>query len=119
MIRHKLLAVLVLLPLCVTPLLAASGLSWMKNAPARHFADADWALFSETLDKALNQDTGMDWANPKSGASGSITPVSSGEQNGMTCRKTRIINQAKGQSASSTYTFCQAPDGSWKASAGK
>lgn len=108
---------LLFLLLFTPPLLAVSSLNWLKNSPARHFNDADWGLFTKTLNSALDANKSASWENPKSGASGTITPGASKTRDGMNCRLVTLANKANGQTGKSAFTFCKTRDGSWKIAA--
>ena len=53
------------------------------------------------------------WTNPKTGHSGTATPLNTTRQKGMTCRLLEITNRAGGQSGRGEYTFCKTAAG-WK-----
>jgi hypothetical protein len=108
----------ILLPTVVLSLLAtSSGLAqsplFLRDGPIRHFNDDDMALFKETLDSALADNTEQHWQNDETQSGGSVTPLNTEDKNGMTCRLTRIINTAKEITRESEFTLCKADDGRW------
>jgi hypothetical protein len=99
----------------------AYNLRFLKHSPVRHFTEQDWEMANAATRQALRESKDGEtvaWENPESQSSGTITPLETKSQNGATCRILKIENRAKGLSASSTYPFCQKPDGSWALQAG-
>ena len=100
--------------------LAAGAVSaqmmFMRDAPISRMNREDTALMTRNYEQAL--DTLPDghtnaWSNPKSGASGTATPVKTTKEKGMTCRLLEITNNAGGLSGRSEWNFCKTPAG-WK-----
>lgn len=56
------------------------------------------------------------WSNPRSGNSGTVTPVREGshQNTGEYCREYQTTINVGGQSQSAYGTACRQPDGSWK-----
>jgi surface antigen len=56
------------------------------------------------------------WSNPRSGNSGTVTPVREGshQATGEYCREYQTTINVGGQSQSAYGTACRQPDGSWK-----
>jgi surface antigen len=106
------------LPLAALLALAAqaASLGWMKGETARYFTDRDWELVGQalqaTLDGAPDGET-REWSNEKSGAHGSMTPLSTETRDDVTCRRLRLESVAKGSSSSHSYLFCRRGDGPW------
>lgn len=97
--------------------LSAAGLNWLHDAAIRFFTTEDIELMMSTMRTSLNDnDDGvtLDWENPETGSSGSVTPVATAIKNDMTCRKTQFINNAEGREGNSTFVFCKYPDDKWK-----
>jgi surface antigen len=106
------LASLTLLPASVW----AFNTSFLRDAPLAYFTDTDWSMFKDTLYRALNENkdgAAAQWNNASSGSSGEVTPLSTREVKGMTCRQTRIVNRAQGLSATGEYLLCKTTDGEW------
>jgi surface antigen len=101
--------------------LASANLRWLNYSPVRYFTDQDWALArsaaKNALDSAKDGET-VEWNNPDSGAHGSLTPVSSTQRNGKTCRDLEIRNHANRLDGGGTFEFCEQGDGSWAATHG-
>ena len=94
----------------------AASLGWMKGETARYFTDRDWELVGQALQSALDdaQDgETREWSNEKSGARGSMTPLSTEVRDDVTCRRLRVESVAKGSSSSHSYLFCRRGDGPW------
>lgn len=95
----------------------AAGWQWLESSPASHFNAEDKKIMRSTTAKVLNE--GKDgvkigWENPETGHSGSIMPMDTVTQNGLTCRKTRFFNSAEGLSSTQVHRLCKQTDGSWK-----
>jgi surface antigen len=106
------LAAAVVLPASVH----AFNTTFLRDAPLAYFTDKDWSMFKDALYKALNENTdgaAAQWNNASSGSSGEVTPLSTREVKGMTCRETRIVNRAQGLVAQGDYLLCKAADGDW------
>ncbi len=88
-----------------------------ESAPAFHYTDEDFSILMDTVQKALTEkaDGGkLVWENPKTGHNGLVNPLNTYEKNGVTCRKTRIINKAKDKIAETFFNLCKQPSGEWK-----
>jgi surface antigen len=68
--------------------------------------------YTQALDSLPDGHTST-WTNPKTGHSGTATPLSTTKQKGMTCRLLEITNHAGGKSGRSEFTFCKTKDG-WR-----
>ena len=96
----------------------ASNLRWLDNSPARHFTDDDWELASDAARRALNEAADgetVSWENPRTGASGTLSPLSTLSRDGATCRRLQTSSSARGTTGGSVFEFCQRPDGTWGA----
>jgi len=90
--------------------------AFLRDTPVAYFSDKDWTLFTDTLNRALNdgEDGVMSrWENPSTGSKGEITPLDRRETNGMMCRNTRVVTSSQGLTARSEYLMCKAADGEW------
>jgi surface antigen len=99
------------------PLAFSQAMRFLENGPARFFTDDDVKLATQTMKDALdNQSNGTtsDWNNPRSGNSGSATPTKTFTKRGMTCRRLKLVNRARGQTGQAVFNFCQQPDRTWK-----
>jgi len=89
---------------------------FLRDAPVAYFSAKDWTLFMDTLNRALNDgEDGVtsSWENPSTGSRGEITPLNRRENNGTTCRNTRVVTSSQGLTARSEYLLCRAADGEW------
>jgi surface antigen len=98
---------------------AAQNMGFLKDAPISFMDKQDMAMmernYVEALDALADGQTST-WTNPKTGHSGTATPIRTTKENGRTCRLLEITNQAGGQSGRTEWTFCKTKDG-WKTSA--
>ena len=115
--RHALTALLTLL-FAVHYLPATATLrNWTGDLPLEAFSDEDRSLFRASIKDALEHKPDgatLDWKNPSTESSGSVTPINTFEDSGMTCRKARIVNRVGENVNESTFVFCRVSDGSWK-----
>ncbi len=79
---------------------------------------ADMAYHQQAFERAysapLNQP--INWNNPQSGHSGSVTPIREGRQasSGGLCRQYKQTIVVDGQAETAYGTACQNPDGTWQ-----
>lgn len=96
----------------------ASNLRFLnESAPAFHYTDEDFTILWSTVQKALNEKTDgekLAWKNPNTGHTGLVNPLNTFKENGITCRKTRLVNKAKDKIAETHYKLCKQPSGEWK-----
>lgn len=95
---------------------SAQNVLFMKDAPYAHFTAEDHAIFNETLNDTLGHGAEGEtrkWSNPKTRASGEMTPLKSFERDGRSCRTLSIKNKAKGLTGSAKYNFCKQDSGKW------
>jgi surface antigen len=95
---------------------AAQNLGFLQDSPISRMNREDTALMTRNYQQALDSlpdgHTNA-WTNPKTGASGTATPLKTSKEKGMTCRLTEITNHAGGMSGRSEWNFCKTPAG-WK-----
>lgn len=91
----------------------ASNDWFMVHTPIGNFTDEDTMIFTTTVNNALNSGKKISWNNPHTGASGTVTPLSVSQTNGMRCREVQVFNQAKGMTSNSKFKFCRI-NGEWK-----
>jgi hypothetical protein len=111
---------------CAAALLLASGsapannLNFLGQAPIARYDETDMDLLRGALGKALTSDTmdvAFEFANPKTGASGTITPLRTFTQNGLPCRDLRgVLRHPRTATADAIYTLCKR-EGRWKLAA--
>jgi surface antigen len=95
---------------------AAQNIGFLRDSAMSFMNREDSAMlvrnFTQALDSLPDGHTST-WTNPKTGSSGTATPLNTTSQKGMTCRLLEMSNQAGGQSGASKFTFCKTKDG-WK-----
>jgi surface antigen len=95
----------------------ASGLGFMARGPMARFNSADMKLLNGAVEQARSAPelgTPVEWANDQSGSSGSVTPVRTFEERGMTCRDLRVVNRHRQLESSGVFAMCQRKDGTWQ-----
>lgn len=101
----------------VTPIGFAQNVGFLKQAPIRHFNDADVKMMMGAIDAALDDpeaNATREWKNADTGNFGRSTVVGSSKgPKGEPCKKLRIDNATRDAvKGSSIYTFCK-PDAQW------
>lgn len=103
--------------LCAGTVLA-QNISFMRDAPISFMNRDDTAMmmrnYQQALDSLPDGHTNT-WSNPKTGHSGTATPLKTMKDGGKNCRLIEITNHAGGQSGRSEWTFCKTNEG-WKTS---
>lgn len=80
----------------------------LDTADRQMHANAVNQAYSAPLNQTIN------WSNPESGHSGSVTPVREGRhQSGNLCRQYRQTIVVDGQAETALGTACQNSDGTW------
>jgi len=111
-------------PLAVPPAAAQLGTNF-RNAPK--LTKADVAMVRKLVREELTgkpNGTTLNWNNPASGNSGSVTLLATFPSSGRDCRRVRyVVHPASSQiSAADTNTYvltnCRLADGSWKLDGG-
>jgi surface antigen len=96
---------------------AQSNMAFLKDAPIQKMTQEDIALMLKNSNEALSRNANGEtsgWANAKTGASGTATPLRSFTQKGMKCREAEYTNHAGGFNGGGKFVLCRAADGSWK-----
>jgi surface antigen len=96
---------------------AQSNIRFLKDAPIEKMTQEDLAILLKSSNATLSRNADGEtsgWTNPKTGASGTVTPLRSFTQKGMKCREARYTNHAAGLNGSGTYTLCRVSSGDWK-----
>ncbi len=86
------------------------------GAAARLLQAEDRAILERITQKALATGAAgkaVAWSNPKTGASGSITPQPKFTMGGKSCREFQQAFTAGGKKSTGYGTACVAPDGTW------
>ncbi|MCU7850910.1 MAG: hypothetical protein KZQ80_01715 [Candidatus Thiodiazotropha sp. (ex Monitilora ramsayi)] len=100
----------------------ALNLKWLEFSPVKYFTAEDWEMIRQAAGKALKEKPNGEtvrWNNESSDHYGSLTPISTLEMEGKTCRDLVIRNFAGGVNGGGTYRFCQMEDGTWKTVGGE
>jgi surface antigen len=111
------LAALAVLAAASVAVHAQSNMRFLDDAPIEKMTQADLALMMKNSNEALSRNADGEtsgWANAKTGASGTATPLRSFTQKGMKCREARYTNHAGGLNGGGTFTLCQVAAGDWK-----
>ena len=96
---------------------AVRGYDNFTATPIAKFSKEDSALMMARVDPALKAEKDgekLDWKNPATPASGSVTPLSRLTANGLPCRRLRVANAYGDLKAEGVYRFCEKPPGTWK-----
>ncbi|KAA5606055.1 glycine zipper 2TM domain-containing protein [Roseospira marina] len=102
--------------------MAATGLGVLLGAAVgselgRSLDETDRQQMRQASQQAYTAPVGqtINWNNPQSGNSGTITPIRSGQTNtGQYCRQFRTTVTIDGRLEEATGTACQQPDGTWQ-----
>ncbi len=119
--RRRIALLVSVVSLTMTALLAgpaeAQNYGFLRRMPIAYLTEADRALLSENLGKAMNElgdGESVTWTNPDTQSTGTISVRETHEDYGTQCRSFRMSLEAKGRSGAGTYRMCRADDGSWK-----
>lgn len=88
----------------------------LKDSALSKMTKQDLAMMTKNYADALDRNADghtSGWSNAATGASGTATPISTGTEKGMTCRRVEITNSAGGMSGRGEYQACKTKDG-WK-----
>ena len=102
------------------PAASAQALGFMEYSPMAYYTDADNRLADEAGLDALDNyadNAVRTWSNPETGASGSITPLETFEnESGHTCRKARAVDRTTSPplQARFVFTLCKDPEKGWQ-----
>jgi len=97
----------------------AGNYSFLQYDPVAYFNKEDWRIADEAYRKALDETPDgvtTPWENPKSGASGTITPISTYRgKDGQRCRKVRSVDRTRVPKLKNEWTLdiCQDGEGKW------
>jgi len=95
----------------------AQNMGFLRDSPIQRMTKEDTVMMMRNSSEALNRNANGEtsgWSNPKTGASGTATPLRTFTQKGMKCRETRYTNHAGGFNGESTFTLCRVASGEWK-----
>jgi surface antigen len=95
----------------------AQNTAFLRDDVMSFLKGDDTKLFAANFNAALELPDGHThtWNNPKTGASGTATPLSTSKNaKGMTCRNLALSTSAGGRTGQSRFEFCKTPAG-WRA----
>ena len=95
----------------------AFNTAFLREAPIAFFSKDDLDLFRDTVMLALVRNADGEttkWKSSTTDSNGEITPLDTHEVDGAACRRTRIVNRAKGREGTGVYELCRQEDGDWK-----
>ena len=96
---------------------AVRGYDNFNATPLAKFSKEDSAMMMARVDQALKAEKDgetLEWKNPATPASGSVTPLSRLTSNGLACRRLRVANAYGDLKAEGVYRFCEQSPGKWK-----
>ena len=111
------LAALAVLAAASVAVHAQTNMRFLKDAPIEKMTQEDLGLMLKNSNEALSRNADGEtsgWANAKTGASGTATPLRSFTQKGMKCREAQYTNHAAGLNGGGKFVLCRVADGSWK-----
>lgn len=107
--------VTVVAALAASPVLG-QNMGFLRDGPMQFMRKDDTAMLMKNFNEALDQNPDghtSAWLNSATGASGTATPLSTGTEKGMKCRRVELTNTAGGQSGRGQYLACKTKTG-WK-----
>jgi hypothetical protein len=113
----KALAAAALLGLAAPAAHAVRGYDNFNATPFAKFSKEDSAMMMARVDQALKAEKDgetLEWKNPATPASGSVTPLARFTADGLACRRLRVANAYGDLKAEGVYRFCEKPAGKWK-----
>ncbi|MGB8434137.1 MAG: RT0821/Lpp0805 family surface protein [Burkholderiales bacterium] len=96
----------------------AQNSRFLRDAPISFMTREDNAMLLRNAEEALDSlpdGYTNGWLNPKTGHSGTATPLKPMKEQGSTCRLLEITNNAGSQSSRTEWTVCKTKDG-WRTS---
>jgi len=95
----------------------ASNLNFLGRGPLSRYNDADMELLRGALGKALTSDkmdVPFEFSNPRTRASGVLTPIRALERDGAPCREVRAqLRHPQATASDGIFLLCKR-DGRWK-----
>lgn len=111
----RIAAIAALAAACVA--VQAQNMGFLTDSPIQNMTKEDLALLQKNSNEALSRNADGEtsgWTNPKTGASGTATPLKTFTQKGMKCRLVRYTNHAGGFNGGGEFTLCRQSGGAWK-----
>jgi surface antigen len=113
-------AIAAILALVMSPSVSSQALGFMDYSPVAYYTDEDNRLADEAGLDALDDyadNVVREWRNPQTGASGSITPLETYENEaGHICRKARAVDRTTSPPLRGEFVFtlCKDPEKGWQ-----
>lgn len=113
-------AIVAIAAISTPPSAFGQALGFMEYSPIAYYTEEDNRLADEAGLDALDNyadNTAREWSNPRTGASGSITPLETYENEaGHTCRRARAVDRTASPplQARFVFTLCKDPARGWK-----
>jgi len=95
----------------------AFNTAFLRDAPVGLFTKDDLLVFKAAVLQAVAENADgemLSWQSSDTDSRGEVTPLDTKTVKGATCRRTRIVNHARGRNGEGVYELCQQPDGDWK-----
>jgi surface antigen len=99
---------------------AVAAWAWMTESAIAKFTSEDIGLLKNAGRDALNNQldqSEVQWNNPVTGNSGSVTVTNTRQIDDKTCRNALLKNNAKNIKGTLRLVLCQQTDGTWIVSA--
>jgi len=113
-------ALLAILP---TTVLFAANAGFLKDTALAYLTDEDRRMQTQTAISVLDDadaTAAKDWKNPKTGSSGRSESLGNFRSNdGLHCRKLRLLTTAKGIDSQFSFPVCKNAQGDWFIASGK
>jgi surface antigen len=96
---------------------AVAAWSWIAESAMAKFTPEDLSLLKNAAKEALNNqpdDSEVQWDNPDTEHSGSITVSNTRQINEKTCRNALLKNTAKSIKGTVHYILCKQSDDKWQ-----
>lgn len=95
----------------------ATNMGFLRNSPMSRFNSRDHELLQAAFLKAMNDEpegSTVTWANDRTGAGGTVTPIESFERAGARCRKATFTTKVQSLTGGGEYSFCKTAKGNWQ-----
>lgn len=95
----------------------AGNVTFLKDSTLSKMGSEDMEILRAAARNALDYHADGQprrWENAQTGARGVLTPLTTLEHDGMSCRRLELFNEVRGTSGRSVFVFCRQPDGTWK-----
>jgi surface antigen len=103
------------------PALGQVNLGFFNNSALGELTEQDAVLLRDALQSALKSEAAggvFDWANPASGAKGTVRVRQAYQSQGAPCRVLEIATTAHYKTFRDTYDVCRDQNGAWAPTGG-